>query len=373
MCARISDAVVEALKELTPEYLSIRCGIDNVTRNFVDPWPTHKHEHYTPSAHYYPDTHTITNFGDGDDDTYNVFQLAGALEGIPESDFRGMVQAVADVVGYRLEDGDDTQPRSFAQRQPEPYQTPEEAGHCDVLRACQDAHDALYTKEGSVAREYLYGRGFDDLDMRKYGLGYVRRASDFMPEFKVWEPDSPGFVVVPFAAKGWDSVTYAMLRTIVNEGDEATCKEWRPKGFKSPLWREWMLTTSQPEVYVCEGLLDAMSLEKLKGVPTMALGGTKYAGRMAQVLYHTPCEKRPDRVIVCMDEDDAGRETADNMERDLDAIGVRHERLRPYPYGKKDANDLLQYLKGTAWEFDCTAMGQGLPPARTTRWMMTNG
>jgi DNA primase len=119
----------------------------------------------------------------------------------------------------------------------------------------------------------------------------------------------------------------------------------------SPLWREWLLSCGAEEVHVVEGLIDAMALAKATGAATVALGGTAGARRMAQVVHAAPPALRPRRVVVCMDEDEAGRRARDAICADLDALGVPHAALPPYPGGAKDADEWLVAGRGTEWEF----------------------
>lgn len=86
-----------------------------------------------------------------------------------------------------------------------------------------------------------------------------------------------------------------MVRTVCKPGD-ARNKEWRPCGLATPLWCEWLLSASTEQVYLTEGLIDAIALAKITGGDTMALGDVPNAKRLTQVLYATPPELRPRRL-----------------------------------------------------------------------------
>ena len=119
-------------------------------------------------------------------------------------------------------------------------------------------------------------------------------------------------------------------------------KEVRPTGVKSPLFREYMLSEGLPVVYLVEGLLDAIALEHVskRPVAVMALGGTGLKKRVGQVLYYTPAELRPRKVVVAMDNDKAGKDAEKTIVADLKSIGIAHKVL-PWPDGCKDACDVL--------------------------------
>ena len=357
----MGDDDKEALKALMPELLRARLGIEDLSRNFRCPDPGH--DDSTPSATYYDREHLV--YCHGCQQCWDVFALVKMLDGI--GSFPEQARAVADAVGYRLEGGWSPVPnRRRPPRKRPPFDRPRPAGGRDVIDACRRAYDALYTPEGDVGRRYLHWRGFDDGDIARYGLGFARRPSDVMPEFSVYEPEALGFLVIPYYSEGCDSATYAVLRTLTR--GEAVNKEWRPKGIASPVWREWMLSSGAPVVYVAEGPLDGMALQKQLGRPAMALGGTGKAKRLSEVLYATPAHLRPGKIVICMDEDEAGRSTAARIARDLDVLCVPHATLPPYPGGEKDANDWLVARRGTDWRFEERPLGCGITPYHTTVW-----
>ena len=171
-----------------------------------------------------------------------------------------------------------------------------------------------------------------------------------MPEFSVYEPKAFGFITIPFWNKDFSTANYCMVRTVCKPGS-ARNKEWRPRGLATPLWCEWLLSIGADQVYVTEGLIDAMALAKITGGDTMALGGVSNAKRLAQVLYATPPELRPKKITVAMDEDDEGHRTRDKICHDLDVLKVPHAVMPAYPGGAKDADEYLMAMRGKEWEF----------------------
>lgn len=257
-------------------------------------------------------------------------------------------------MGYRLAEEDGTPSRRRPKRKPRQkplFEPPRVAGGSDCHEAVVRAFGDLYAPGNEVGRRYLRFRGLDDEDVARFGLGFTRDPRQVMPEFSVWEPEALGFVVIPFfddATCG--SAHYCMCRTISRGA--VRNKEWRPRGISTPLWREWLLSSSPDVLYVAEGLIDAMALSKLVGGEVMALGGTSNARRLGQVLFAVPEGMRPGTVVVCMDEDDEGRRARDRIMRDLDLLRVPHSAMPPYPEGAKDADEWLVAWRGSAWEFE---------------------
>lgn len=343
----ISETDKEALRALMPELLSTRLGITDLRRSFRYPSPGH--DDRDPSAHYYENDHSVHCFGCGR--TWDVFSLVGELDGIES--FAEQARAVADAVGYRLEEDDQpSKPRRRRKPKPRPlFDPPREAGGADCAEACGNAFGQLYYAENDIARRYLRYRGIDDRNAATYGLGFTKDPREIMPEFRVWEPKAYGFITIPFWNADFSTANYCMVRTICKPGD-AKNKEWRPSGLASPLWNEWLLRSSAELVYVTEGLIDAMALAKITGGDVMALGGVANAKRFSQVLYATPAELRPKKVIVAMDEDDEGRRTRDRMLHDLDLLRVPHNAAPPYPGGAKDADEFLMAMRDVDWVYE---------------------
>lgn len=343
----ITETDKEALRACMPELLSALFGITDLRRSFRCPLPGH--DDRDPSAHYYENDNTVHCFGCGV--TFDVFKLMELLYGI--TGFAGQARKVADIVGYRLDEDDDKPRKREPRRKPKPrplFDPPRDAGGADCSEACGTAFGQLYYADNDIGRRYLRWRGLDDGDAAAFGLGFTRDPREIMPEFHAYEPKAFGFITIPFWSKDFSTANYCMVRTVCKPGD-ARNKEWRPRGIASPLWREWLLSDAAEQVYVTEGLIDAMALAKITGGDTMALGGVANARRFSQVLYATPPELRPKKITVAMDEDDEGRKTRDRICHDLDLLGVKHVVMPPYPDGAKDADEYLMAMRGKEWEF----------------------
>ncbi|MBQ9003669.1 MAG: toprim domain-containing protein [Eggerthellaceae bacterium] len=364
MAARVSERDRDALKGLMPDILRDLYGITALGRAFKCPSPDH--DDSDPSAHYYESDQAVHCFGCGR--TWDVFDLVGMRDGI--DGFRERAEAVAAYAGYRLEDDGGLTAKRRPRNKPKPrppFEFPREAGAQDVSSACFDAFCAFYEQGNEVGRRYLRWRGLDDADIARFGLGFARNPKAVMSQFRVYEPEALGYIVIPFWNRDFTEVRYCMARTVSRGG--VRNKEWRPKGVASPLYNEWMLSASLPVVYVTEGLIDAMALAKATGKHAMALGGIGNAKRFSQVVYHTPAGLRPRKVMVCMDEDAEGRKAAAKIAADLSAIGVPRVVLPPYPGDAKDADEWLCAMRGEAWDYEeiCQFEGDDCP-LYVTRW-----
>ena len=360
----VSERERDDLRASMPELLNVRLGITDLRRSFRCPSPGH--DDSDPSARYYADNNTVHCYGCGK--TWDVFTLIGELDGIDA--FPEQVQAVADAVGYRLDLSPEARailPRSKPRPRP-PFDPPRPAGGVDCYEACGHAFGVLYTPGNEFAREWLQSRGIDDLDTSRFGLGLAFVPRSILPQFSVNEPHARGFITIPFYNRDFSAADYCMLRTIPGNG-EVRNKEWRPKGIASPLYNEWMLSASLPAVFVTEGLIDAMALNKIVEQPVMALGGVANAKRFASVMYHTPPDLRPRSVVVCMDEDEEGRKCRDRMMADLQKMGAACAAFAPYPRGCKDADEWLMSGRGVDWDYEIRTGFPDTGEIRVTRWL----
>ena len=313
-------------------------GVTNLGRNFSSLW----REDRDPSCMYYADTNLVTDFGEGV--TVDVFGLVGKVEGV--SGFADQVRVVSQIVGHDLDESADYTPKAKPERPP--FEPPEKAGWPDMPLLDFAWLMGAGCLESDVAKNYLHGRGFCNYDIFENVLGYVPnkdvfKNDDGKPLFTLYEPNAPrGYVVIPFATdETFCRVHYAMLRAIPGD-KQPEHKELRPTGYKSPLFREYLLSEGLPVVYLVEGLLDAIALERVSNRPVsvVALGGTGLKRRVGQVLYYTPAELRPRKVVIAMDKDEAGDKAAKTIAADLKKIGVPYS-LMPWPDGCKDACDVL--------------------------------
>jgi len=329
----ISAESIATLKAAMPDVLH-HYGVRSLGRNFSSLW----REDRDPSCKFYPDTNLVTDFGEGV--TIDVFGLVGKVEGI--SGFADQARVVSGIVGHDLDEQADYTPKAKVERPP--FEPPVKAGFSfDVLGGVGDRFFDLYEPDGRPALDYLYGRGFDDADIARCGLGYEPASITLADCFTMKEKVKvEGYVSIPFPLDAaFSRVHYCMMRAVPAD-QPPEHKEIRPTGVKSPLFREYLLAEGMPIVYLVEGLLDAIALEHVSKRPiaVIALGGTGLKNRVGQVLYYTPPELRPRKVVIAMDNDGAGDDAAKAIAADLKKIGVTYSFLN-WPDGCKDACDVL--------------------------------
>lgn len=339
--ALIPQEDLDALRELTEDVLRYY-GI-NPSRSFCVPWRDDKRA----SGYYSDESHLITDYGKNE--RCNVFQFVGKMEDINQ--FPEQVRRVAEIVGYHGLRNDVPRAGSGSNMKAKKprFQPPIVAGFGDQpIEVFKFFREKLFENEKALS--YLIARGFDRRKTWCNCLGWcpTRKAilnDDGSMMFTKYEPNAPhGFIVIPFMNREGTSANYAMLRTIPGKVPPVS-KEIRPTGYKSPLFREWLLSARCTVLYVTEGLLDALALEMLIEKPCLALGGADFTGRIGSILYYTPAEHRPKKIVLALDDDDAGHAASKKLASDLDYIGIPHSAFQ-MPEGCKDPNDILMKIGG---------------------------
>ena len=329
---------IDTLKTRMPEVLAYY-GIDDPTRSFSSPW----RKDANPSAHYYPDDNTVHDFGDGV--TVDVFGLVDKMEHI--DCFPDQVRRVAEIVGYDLNSGL-AMPTERKLVAPKPkFPVPQVAGF--GVRPLMDYLGPMCTLlESEIGLAYIRSRGFDENKVKGSVLGYVDDPKAVSPDFTLYEPNEVnGYIVIPFPMdETYCTMYYAMVRAIPVEGGKPPKhKEIRPTGYRSPLYKEHLVTDGCKVLFVTEGLLDCMSLETLIRMPCIGLGGIGGAGRLASLLYYAKPEQRPETVVLALDADEAGQKTANKLMADIESMGIKCS-IMPMPAGCKDPNDILMMKRG---------------------------
>lgn len=346
-----SDETLAALKERMPDYLNNVCGITNPRRPFHCLTPTH--EDKDPSMHYHAPSNTVKCFSC--DAHGDVFDVAGWVEGA--KDFPAKVEAVAHAVNFPLEPT--AQPRRRRRYRTPAIAAPKPLVQVDFIDSMQQAMWTLLEEpEGRRALEYLHGRGFDDQLLADSFVGWVQHPSEFYPGMKA-PASNDGYMVLGFPEltaieavelEGFPKpfhvrIPYAVFRRPV---PDAHPKEFKPPRITAPIWREHLLTGSyrlDEEVYVTEGIFDAMSLATLIDASTCALCGESGVGRLLQVVRQVPREALP-QIVLALDSDEAGDRMTEKLSNGLMELGIAHAIKPPYPKGCKDANEYLMLVRG---------------------------
>ena len=336
----IAERDIQALRERTPDVL-MHYGVKNPHSTFFAPWKDGK-----SNTIYSPESQLITNWSD--DERINVFGLVEKMEGIKE--FKAQVQFVADIVGYGpLSEERGAPPHKWSKAQASPFDVPKQVGYDDpmlpyalLMQKCLDSE---------IAMTYLHSRGFCALTAFENIIGFMPDRKGLVNDdgtllFTKYEPNTPrGYLVIPFPSdESFGRVQYAMLRPIPGD-QKPENKELRPTGYKSPLFREYLLRQSLDVLYIAEGLLDCFALESMVDKPVMALGGDSFHKRLTDVLYYTLPSYRPKKIILALDNDEPGQQATEKIKEKLNLLEIPFNVLQ-YPDGCKDANDLLLMKRG---------------------------
>lgn len=177
-------------------------------------------------------------------------------------------------------------------------------------------------QETPEALEYLHKRGLSDEIIKRFRLGYCRSWTH--PENQSGKPSKR--IIIPVTKSSYTA------RAIDTDGKYKVMKAG-----KSRLYNVKALSGSKP-VFVVEGEIDALSVIQAGG-EAVALGSTaNYKALIDKV--QAGEVKAP--LILCMDNDEAGREAAERLKNGLTAAGYSFT-LADINGSYKDANEALQH------------------------------
>ena len=279
----------EELKKSLPLWLKEHgCSLK---KNFRCLNPQHEDKH--PSMHYFPQTETVHCFACGV--TYDIFHLVGQEEHIP--DFPSQLKRVQERYG-------------FSQREPSSFLGEKKENDEQSVALFIEQHR---TNQPPELLEWFSTRGIPEQA--------VKAAHIFLFE---------GRAVFPVSRHGrWVSWCGRALQ------DDVTPR-YRNSAGKMGIWGVDALfsQTGQP-IAVCEGILDAMSLQ-LCGCKAVALCGAGNTGRLIQELQNLPGSLPP--LIFAGDDDEAGREMCRQLKAWMTEAGGVCTCLA-LPDGCKDVNE----------------------------------
>lgn len=279
----------EELKKHLPLWLKEHgCSLNKNFRCFN---PEHEDKH--PSMHYFPQTETVHCFACGV--TYDIFHLVGQEEHIP--DFPSQLKRVQERYG-------------FSQREPSSF--------LGEKKETDEQSVPLFVKQHRTNQppellEWFSTRGIPEQA--------VKAAHIFLFE---------GRAVFPVSRHGiWVSWCGRALQ-------DGVTPRYRNSAGKMGIWGVDALfsQTGQP-IAVCEGILDAMSLQ-LCGCKAVALCGAGNTGRLIQELQNLPGSLPP--LIFAGDDDEAGRKMCRQLKAWMTEAGGVCTCLA-LPDGCKDVNE----------------------------------
>lgn len=181
--------------------------------------------------------------------------------------------------------------------------------------------------EGSPAQSYLQDRGLTLETMQRFNLGYDAARQ---------------CVTIPYNPQG----TYYGRRSV---NPDATQKHANLKGVTMPIFNLAALYSSDV-VFVVESPLCAISITQ-EGGAAVAISGTGGKNRLCEQLKRKPTAAA---IVLCLDNDDAGRKATDDIGRALDDLGglfvvngtaaIMGDQTDPENAEyRKDPNDVLQH------------------------------
>lgn len=194
-----------------------------------------------------------------------------------------------------------------------------ETWRADCRRYLLAAAEAL---PGSAGEAYMQGRGFTSETLRRFGVGYDAKAKAH-GALRFGRPA----IVYPYSRR-MDYYGLRFLRPIVDADGNVT-KTMKPPAGRAggePLFNSGTLRFGFDAVIVVEGPLDCMALAQGASqvgakVGAMALCGTG-AGRLIDQLTAKPTAAK---LLIALDNDEAGRSGAVALAEKLDAIGQEYE------------------------------------------------
>lgn len=245
--------------------------------------PAHRDAH--PSMGYNEKNQTVHCFACGA--TYDIFDLVGQEENL--TDFPSKMKAVN---------------RRY--------------GGGEIIRVTAKPTQAFPYKEGGGRSDpYFTGRGLSDETVRRFGLVVEN-----------------GYAVLPVFV---DGVCRSVCRRAI---DPAVEPRYQNSRGAMQLWNSAaMERAAGKELFVTEGIFDALSLEEL-GFPAVALCGAANTGKLVQKIDEYVPVAWPERVILAGDADAAGQGMNEKLREQLTARGIACAVLA-LPDGCKDVNEAL--------------------------------
>lgn len=233
------------------------------------------------------------------------------------TDYNDKLQKAADIFNIIIDaeaTRTPTEPRKTEQgiNTPTTENTPETATErpdfTDYLNKC-------YThRNDPKAVEYLSFRGISQETATAYKLGYDTRK---------------GFLIVPASRH------FYIAR---NTNPEAENRYNNPKGGKPELFNARAIYNEESRpVFVVEGAFDALSIIEAGGL-AVALNSVNNYGKLLEMLTE---QKTKNTLILCLDNDDHGKDTTEKLETGLKELNISHI-TADIATGYKDPNEALK-------------------------------
>lgn len=256
------------------------------------------HQEKTPSFSIDRKNNIFTCFGCGE--TGDAIAFVTKLKSIEPLDAAKLLAEI-----FRI-DTDEPKSRMKPMQKPKPPSTPKQgAAITDYIRAC--IADAAKT-------DYFAQRGLSNETVKKYCLGYdVKRNA----------------IVLPYSSK----LTYYQTRAIANK---AFFKPKTEDAGSEPLFNQDALWNTKQPVFVVESPICALSIMQC-GTAAVSLCGV---GGAAKLLKECKVKKPSGMLILCLDNDEPGKNASQELANQLFELGVKFDVFN-IAGDCKDPNELL--------------------------------
>jgi DNA primase len=316
-------------------------------RSFVALCPFHDDKH--PSLNISKEKQIFKCFSCGAGGNAITF-----VEKYEKISFEEAVRKVADLIGYH-----DPRLRQEAYR-------PHVDSSLMPLHSCIDDLEKYYQygltiQEGAKAVDYLASRHISSDQISKYGLGYspidgkktieylkaknhsLKTIEDIgisLARSEGMSDSNAGRLIFPLTDPNGQVVGFS-ARRLADDGSTKYVNSPETKIFqKGKLIYNYhnakQTARHDGYIYVLEGFMDVMALDKA-GIPSaVALMGTNLSGNQIEMLRRLNCEVR-----VCLDGDAPGQEAMMKITSQLNRAGINF-RLVSNPGDLRDPDDILQ-------------------------------
>ena len=247
----------------------------------------------------------------------DIFDLIGKVENITEP--LAQLQRAGELYGVDL-----TRPAEVAQNQPKKERGTGMDIHTDTYTQEKESLVPYFKECQSHLAETTYHteRGISAEVATRFMLGYDPHYTKGTGG-AVWRA-----LIIPTG-----KYSYVARNTDPSADDK---NRYRKTGNATPINTKALQTATQP-IFIVEGELDALSIIEVGG-EAIGLGSTSNVHLFVNnYLKQTP-PTQP--LVLALDNDPSGQKCTEELEKELDGLGVKYYRIDPYN-GQKDANSAL--------------------------------
>ena len=264
--------------------------------------------------------HSCHNGGD-------IFTMAGLLNNT--SDFIEQIQDICNTLNIDYEPAKDfANVPPMKKAEPTPQQKPM-LDYTPFINACA----------GNCA-DYFETRGISKAIINKFKLGTINAATlaNYTDSLKLSSGLRVGDVTIPYLDEQGNIIYFIVRATNV----EPNTKSQYPKFKKpqteyagaEPVYNYPALFQKENPVFICEGQIDALSIEEVGG-KAIALNGTG-ADKLQPYIERVQCPC----LVLALDNDKAGQEATEKLKELLISYSIKHVTFK-HQAGIKDINEAL--------------------------------